>query len=549
VVNFETNSPIAIVAEYRPQHLPQFKGNPMIEALPKAMSNDELFEAMTLLPEFTPEQQAWPDEDRIQMIVSLSNFMIPSKRHVKLGRALDSMLRGGYVGRIPRTVEHAKRLQKTYESAVSQRPSPMATLTNNPQLSTLLMGLPGMGKTTSVKRFFSHFPQVIYHPAHHVYQVTYLHVEMPSDGASIKALAYGILHQLDKLIPGANYYKTHTTIKQSADALMRGIARLLHQHFVGFLIADEIQNLTNANSGKGKQTVMTELVSACNDLGVPILFIGTNKAAQVFSLDFRTSRRASGHGIEHWDRLDEIMTIDSGIEGDGRQERSEWNQQPVELNAALSSTMYHLSQGVIDVAIKIFASAQVRAIFDKSEKVTVELLSDVYKTEMQRLHPMLCALRDINSPDLSQFADIAPVGIQEMVNIAAKKVRLKTSDAYAIKPTDADFVPRVAAALVAGGIEEDLALEASDFVLKEGRAKNLDEGVERARQYVKSLKDTKPVKEKRAKATDDTTNIVEYKPGDYRNAIALATKGKTTVYQQLQKLGMAKPLGELLNLD
>lgn len=421
-----------------------------------------------------------------------------------------------------------------------------------------------MGKTTSVKRFFSHFPQVIYHPVHQVYQVTYLHVEMPSDGASTKALAYGILHQLDKLIPGANYYKTYTAIKQSANVLLLGVARLMHFHHVGLLIADEIQNLTNSRSGKDKQTVLTELVSNCNDLGVPILFIGTNKAEQVFSPDPKTARRGTGHGIEHWDRLEEMTVIDSGEGADGRQERSEWKdfldvlwsfqwvRQPVELDAAFVSTMYYLSQGIIDIAIKLFASAQVSAIFDKSERLTTDLLQDVYNNEMKMLHPTLSALRNGNSRDLAQYADIAPVGIQEMVNIATKKVRLKTSEAYAVKPADAEFVPRIAAALVVAGIDEDMAIEAAESVAAAGKAKNLGEGVEQAHKYFKSLKPkatTKPKRKNGAKDAPDAPDAIEYKPDDYRNAIALAAMGKTTVYQQLQKLGMAKPLGELLALN
>ncbi|WP_367185326.1 hypothetical protein [Rugamonas sp.] len=61
-----------------------------------------------------------------------------------------------------------------------------------------------MGKTTMVKRFLAAYPQVIFHRESNVYQVTYLHVEMPSDGKSVKGLAHGILAELDRLIPNAS---------------------------------------------------------------------------------------------------------------------------------------------------------------------------------------------------------------------------------------------------------------------------------------------------------------------------------------------------------
>ena len=532
----------------------------MVMALPYALNYDELYEAMTRLPEFGIEQQDWSEEERIQMILTLSHFHLTFKHSLRLGRTVDSLIRGGYVGRVPRTVEHAKKLQKTHDLGGTSRPDAMVTLSENPQLSAFLMGPPGLGKTTTIKRIRALYSPVIYHPVYNVYQITSLHIEMPSDGASIKALAYEILKALDKLIPGACYFETYTKLKMSGEILMRSISRLLHQHFVGILIADEIQNLMNANSGKSKNTLMTELVSACNDLGVPILFVGTNKAAQVFSMDFRTSRRAVGHGIEHWDRLSEEKTYADGTEGDGRPGTSEWQEfldvlwtfqwvrKPVALDASFAAVMYHLSQGVIDIAIKLFAAAQVMAIFAKTEKLTTELLIEVYETQMKSVHPMLKALREGNVEDLTQFPDIATVSIQSMVESMTRKVRTKASDAYAVKPTDSSFVTRVAASLAAGGFDETLAVEAAEFVFNEGKVTNLDEGVERARKYLKKPKYKTPVKSKGVSTQENLEAPIEYLPDDYRRAIGLAGKESTTVYAQLHKLGMAKPLGELLNL-
>ena len=446
-------SPCCRIAEYKPQRLPQFKGNPLIEALPATMTDDQLFEMMTLLPEFDPVQRTWLPEERLQMLLTLSSFMIPLRRHINLARSLDSMLRSGYVGRVPRTREHVKRLQKALESQGAEGAAPEAIMTNNPQLSTLLMGVSGMGKTSAIKRYFSHMPQVIYHPTLSLYQITYLHVEMPSDGSSIKGLAIGILQQIDRLIPGTKYYETYVLRgKPGADVLMRNVARVMHQHFVGFLIPDEIQNL--ANSHKGKQTVMTELVSACNELNMPMAFVGTNKAAEVFSLDFRQSRRASGHGFEHWDRLHEDP--ESGAPDEWRDFLDvlwefQWVKNPVELNGHLASTMYKFSQGVIDIAIKLFVSAQARAILDKSERITVELIEDVYAKELSLLHPMIEALRDNDFEKLAMYPDIAPVGISELLESVNRKLKGKASGAYRVKSTDPTFVARISAALVSTG--------------------------------------------------------------------------------------------------
>lgn len=557
--NFKFFAPTAVLANYKPQELPEFAGNPMIAALPLSRSNDDLFDDMMCLPTFASEQRSLSDAGRMQKVVGLGNLLIPNLRHVRMARALDSLLRTGYLKRVPRTVETAERLQRIYDSEKLPNSAPGIAKIDN-ELSDLLMGPPGMGKTSSVKQFFSNIPQVIYHPDYNVYQVTYLHLEMPSDGASLHALAYGILHQLDRLFPQSDYYTKYTKRAQTAPALMISITKLLQNHYVGFVIADEIQNLTNAHAGKNKQTIMTELVTLCNRLGSPILFIGTNKAAQLFSLDARSSRRGVGH-IEQWTRLDEFAPGTTGTNLDGRASVSDWDEflsilwdfqwvkHPVPLDAAFSATMYNLCQGILDIAVKVFAAAQVRAIFDKTEKLTTELLVEAYEQDLQLVHPMLAALRGGHSRDLAQYPDLAPAGIKEMLDTAARRVRQKTSEAYSVKPTDSDFEARIATALAAGGIDEDAAIEAAQFVAEEGKASNLDEGVDRARRYVKTAHTHTPTLSKRAKAKSAPIEEIVYKPDDYRYAIALASKEKTSIYEQLQKLGMARPLGELLCLD
>jgi len=93
-------------------------------------------------------------------------------------------------------------------------------------------------------------PKVIYHEEYNLYQIPYLHVEMPSDGSSIKGLAHGILQKLDELIPGADYYSQYALKgKAGADTIMRSVARLMNLHLVGLHICDEVQNLTNATKG------------------------------------------------------------------------------------------------------------------------------------------------------------------------------------------------------------------------------------------------------------------------------------------------------------
>lgn len=541
-------SPECVIARYSEQRLPQYKGNPLIEALPVTATDEEVYELLCLEPQFAPEQRQWSAQERIQMLMALQNFMVPLGPHVELVCTLDALLRAGYVARAPQTAEHAKRFQAIYEKQKRGETFRQTATTRNPQLSTLLIGLSGMGKTTTVRRWFAHMPQVIYHPELHVYQVTHLHVEMPSDGSSIKGLAHGILQQLDRLIPGANYYETFALKgRPGADSLMRSVARLMNMHFVGFLIADEVQNLVNAK--KGGQAVMTELVSACNDLGVPILFIGTNKASQVFSLDFRQSRRASGHGLRHWDRLPaevEEGEVDEWHEFASVLWKYQWVRKPVELNHHLLDTLYFYSQGVIDIAIKLFASAQARAILDGSETLSAELFASVYRNELKLLHPMVEALRDNDLERLAKFDDISPLGLGEILEGIERKLKTKTSRVFSVKPRDPTFVPRLAASLIAAGFGEEES-EQTALTVAQSDARNMVQATKAALDLLSVPKRVTKGKTKKSETADELA-LHGDDPSDYRRAVLAAQAQGTTVYTQLQKMGAAKPLDELVSL-
>lgn len=204
--NLHELSPRCCVAKYTPARLPRHKDNPLIEALPPVLEEEDILAKLSKKPQFEVAQRDWPTAERIEALETLMNFRVPLHRHVEMSSTLTSMIRNGYVGRAPRTAEHARRYQAIYESGFPGTHEDHSLLETAGQSSTLLIGLSGMGKTSFIKHWCSQMPQVIFHPTLNVYQVTYLHVEMPSDGSSIKGLAHGILSQLDKLIPSANYY-------------------------------------------------------------------------------------------------------------------------------------------------------------------------------------------------------------------------------------------------------------------------------------------------------------------------------------------------------
>jgi hypothetical protein len=549
--HFKQLSPRSVEATYSEQRLPHFRGNKLIEALPLPLSDGQLIEAMSSLPEYAAEQLEWTAHERIQLIKQLSHFSVPLNRHMELARKLDGMIREGYVGCDTTLLAKAMAVQKTIEFLKTPGRNYQTILRDGPQLSSLLMGIPGTGKTTATKRFLATFPKTIYHPELNLYQIPYLHIELPADGMSVKELCLKILTQIDSRIPGASYRETYYKLaRRTTGEMLDAVSKILNIHMVGLLVADEVQNITNAK--KGSQVLMTELVSMCNCLSVPILFIGTNKAASLFSTDFRQSRRATGG---NWNNIENPFSPDASEATKGEWNdfaeilfQYQWVKKTVPFSEYFSRLLYEYSAGVLDIAIKLFAATQTRAILDKSEVITPELMDRTYREEFSTLHSMLEALRNGDLEKLAHYPDIAPTNLHEILQGIQSRLRAKSSLAFSVKRTDATFINRVATSLVASGHDEERSMEVAREVSEQANVRHLRDGVRAATKLLESP--TRLTKPKNSKVRDTSNNEekIEYETSDYRYAIQEALERGLGIFEQLQAQGLAKPLDELLEL-
>jgi len=530
-----TNIP-HVKATYTPNRITRYCGNPLIEALGPIPSDEEIIQLLHSAPDFDQSQREWPIEERTSQIAALANCMLPLVRHIALARKLFTMQYEGYVGRRPHTAQHNQFLQKIYEAGRAKSSViPRQQFTSFTQITSALIGVSGMGKTTTVKRIFAAQPQLIYHENGHIWQIPYLHIEMPHDGRSVKGLAHSILRKLDDLIPDANYYKLYASHKSSIETLMNHVARLLHLHCVGCLICDELQNLENAP--KDKQTLMTLLVSASNELGLPLLFIATPKAKKLLTLDFRQARRSAGHGLDVWERIPGPGSDDDKGEWDSfikQLWRYQWVQKTCPLSETLSHQMYHHCQGIIDLAIKLFACAQIRALQDGTEAITSNLIADVAETELAVLAPMVDALRRNDTKALELLDDIAPVQFEQLFRDANfQNIGLGLQR----KTTDEQVPFQLMAALDAMGVQPDTAEEVTATVMAEDRPKTAVEGTRAA---INRMTPRRSVKKSEAKA------FMELAPDDLRNAFRRAKTANRTVLHELRQMHAVADLQTIL---
>lgn len=551
----------AVPAAYTPQRIARFQGNQFIEALPPMMDDDEVLAALTLLPDFSQEQRQWPNHERIQQLKALGNFMVPLTRHLELSRTLDSMVREGYVGRTSGTVEYVQKLRSIYLMQKAGKTFAQKFDTVPQYDATSLLGYSGMGKSTTIRRWLAHYPQVIFHESSGVTQVTYLHVDMKNNGDSVKALLIALITRLDLLLPEFGYAKLYLKdiSRTSALSLIAIVSRLMVIHQVGILVGDEIQNL--ANHPKGAQQVMTELTTMCNELMVPIIFVGTMKAAQVLGADFRQGRRSVGMSV--WNHL---PRYDAGGEHTSNGERSsewadfigvlwgyQWVRTPLGLNVELLDRIYGYTQGIIDLDIKLFALAQVRAILEGTDQLTPEILERVYNEQFGLLHPMLDAMRTNNLRALAQYSDISPLTLEGTVEQMQSDGLRRKARARMTKPGDSTFVQQVGAALLSAGFGADQAHSLAAEIDADGTAKDTMDALRQACDKVKPALATKRTGVSKGSNKSSPKAVVwpdlAERPNDYRRALQLASENSTTVLHQLQTLGMACDVEELVSLD
>jgi hypothetical protein len=325
---------------------------------------------------------------------------------------------------------------------------------------------------------------------------------------------------------------------------MRQVAHLMHVHCVGLLVVDEVQNLSNAR--KGSQVLMTELVSACNELKVALLFVGTYKAIDVLSTDFRQARRAAGFGVSMWDRLPEKAA--GSVESEWRQFleivwQFQWVRNPAPLSDRLASLIYSCSQGVIGIAIRLLISAQVRAMLDGVETLTEQIIKSVYDSELRMLHGMLKALRDGDLAEVKKYADIAPP------DLGAMEANFQLEAAATVQPINTttsrhvNFVPRLVQSLVAAGVASEVAGELAERAASDSKPRTV------AQALIDCTKQVQPASRKRGSQKQRAPSTEELPADDYRVAIIAAEQSGTPLSEEMRERGMALTALEVLEGD
>jgi DNA-directed RNA polymerase subunit F len=149
--------------------------------------------------------------------------------------------------------------------------------------------------------------------------------------------------------------------------------------------------------------------------------------------------------------------------------------------------MYEESQGIIDIAVKLYAMAQIRAIYSGIEEVNAGLIRQVVQENLKLVQPMLEALKSGDMRRISQFEDISTVDFEEFISserpkyssgdkiqeLLIKKKQKENADTLSLKERavlkllDLDIDPQKAQKVVEEIInQEEQDISVSEVVIK-----------------------------------------------------------------------------------
>jgi hypothetical protein len=409
-------------ATYIEQEISEYAGNPLLEALPSIWTRGEILERLSYYPAYSEGQRKLPPHVRTHLIENAREFFVPQGMHLEIEMKISCMLRRGLSQRNPVAKGHWVGLNDKVNSVRNAHPSKL--FLQSKARGFAIVGIGGMGKTTTVLNILSQYPQVIIHNRYKgedfiLKQLVWLIIQCPRDG-SAKTLCLNFFQIIDDIL-GTSYRQRYGGSRRTAEELLPEMARVAALHGLGLLVLDEIQNLSLAKSG-GAASLLNFFVNMENTIGVPYLFIGTPKALPILRGEFRQARRASEQGDVFWQPMS-LKAVDEYGNGGNRPNsiweefiRALWSYQYVQtpsklkpnlLECPLSNAIFDESQGVTGIAATIYVLTQRRAISSGEEKITVGLIRSVVRDSQTLIGPMLDQVKQKGWRGLHFIPDIS----------------------------------------------------------------------------------------------------------------------------------------------
>jgi hypothetical protein len=411
-----SNGSIAYRAEYKEQVIEEYKGNPFLEALPDICDKEKVINSLGMYPYYNDDERKLPNHIRIHIISErLFKVFQPLPRHIELESRISTLIRTGYMPRNPLSKEYTESLVQGYMKLNDIEVENISNFCNTAN-SLSIIGASGMGKSSSLNRILSNLPQVIGHYKYKdkkicIYQVVWLKIDCPFDG-SVKGLCIEFFSRIDQIL-GTRYFEKYATSKITVNTLLSVLGQVARNSGLGVLIIDEIQHLSQAKSG-GADKMLNFFTTLVNTAGIPVILVGNMNVKKLLQNDFKMARRTLGTGGKIiWERL-------KNDESFGLMMDTIWKYQftkkKVSLTEEVINLLYEESQGIIDMAVKIYAMAQIKAISTGKEEITVDIIKEVVDNNLNAVKPMIDAIKINDIRRIAKYEDISTIDYEDFLS-------------------------------------------------------------------------------------------------------------------------------------
>jgi len=453
-----------VKANYQSQKLPKYQGNPLVEALPCELTESELIELMRVLkplPSFFDELSTI---DATECIKDLKLVYIPTDASYQIYENVFTEIRKSYLNRNPFDA-NSRRLVNTMSERLKGRgkfniEQPVEYVATAP--SILVSGKAGIGKTVSIRRILSTFPQIIEHGEYQkeVFineQVVWMSFDMQAS-RSRKALAQNFFNELERVLDiqdSQKFKKKFIKARDSVDQLFHAMQVAAVVFNIGLIHIDEAQLVLNPSTNHKDMPTLPEIETLFNKIGVPVIMSTTDDALSTFNMS-DSAALTKATKLQTVRRLSSVAHIKFQqwrIDSPNFNELfSAYYQPALFKDTDVYSEIFKLQllilcSGVTD-AISALSIAFIRNYFTLTKggvKVNcLNLLKQVYKARMETWHGPLSNLRKYYDVFLSKNikkSDVpAAIDISELYDEAeayTSKPPKKRTSAHHLKPASA----------------------------------------------------------------------------------------------------------------